>query len=217
MKSAAITIEIKGEEVVLLPEKALLLPQRSVLVVADLHLGKATHFQKAGMSIPNAVGKDDLKNLQSIIDEWKPEEVLFLGDVFHSYSNGEWEWLRAFCNRNESIRWKLTVGNHDILPVEKYEELHWETCKIARYGDLAFCHEPDSKLDFAVVGHLHPGYTLRGRGRQSVTLPCFHLTPKLLMMPSFGFFTGCVPQKMTKKDAIYAIAEGEIFPMGAIQ
>lgn len=169
------------------------------------------------MSIPDQIGREDLKNLQSLLDEWKPQEVLFLGDVFHSSSNQEWSWLQSFCESNPEVSWKLTLGNHDILPHHHYSDLGWETCSVATYGKLNFCHEPNARLGFAVVGHLHPGYTLRGRGKQSVTLPCFHLTSKMLMMPSFGFFTGFVPQKMTKKDAVYAIAEGQIFPIGAIQ
>ena len=217
MKSGAITIELQGVEAVLLPEKALFLPGYSVLVIADLHLGKASHFRSAGMSIPLEVGREDLKKIQALVDEWKPKEVLFLGDVFHSSENKEWEWLKEFCAYNTEVQWRLTMGNHDILPQQKYKDLGWDTCNIAQYGALDFCHEPQPELPFCVVGHLHPGYVLRGKGKQRVTLPCFHLTTQLLMMPSFGFFTGHVPQKTRTKDSVFAIADGQIFPISTIQ
>ncbi len=51
-------IDLAGTSLQLLPQKALFLPEESILVLGDLHLGKAMHFRKAGIIIPRpAPGK----------------------------------------------------------------------------------------------------------------------------------------------------------------
>ncbi len=205
-------IEVLGEKIYLHPDKAIYLPDYKLLVVADLHLGKATHFRKAGLPISTSVGRSDLSRLQKLIHDYNPREVLFLGDVFHSDYNSEWDLISKFCEENADVQFSLTLGNHDVLPVSIYADLGWKVhAKEVTYGALSLCHEPDKNLPFAIVGHLHPGYHLKGRGKQKILLPCFHLMPHQLLMPSFGFFTGAVPQKMTKKDIVFAIADNEVF------
>ena len=45
-------IELEGEKIALLPERALYWPAQHTLIVADLHWGKAGHFRKNGIAIP---------------------------------------------------------------------------------------------------------------------------------------------------------------------
>ena len=43
-------------------------------------------------------------------------------------------------------------------------------------GPFALQHEPDAHASHLVLaGHVHPVYRLRGKGRQSLRLPCFLL------------------------------------------
>lgn len=218
MDSHYTTIELLGEKIWLHPDKVLFLPNYKLLVVADLHLGKATHFRKAGLPVSTFVGSSDLDRLQCIIDELQPKELLFLGDVFHSEYNSEWELITSFCAKNKQVQFSLTLGNHDVLPATVYRDIGWKVHpKEVTYGPLSFCHEPNENLPFAIVGHLHPGFHLKGHGKQKILLPCFHLKKNQLLMPSFGFFTGAVPQKLTHHDTIYAIADREVFEINPIR
>jgi metallophosphoesterase superfamily enzyme len=61
-------------------------------------------------------------------------------------------------------------------------------------GALAFQHHPVARAGLHVVaGHEHPVFTLAGRGRQQLRLPCFHTTRGVTVLPSFGAFTGGHP------------------------
>ena len=90
----------------LLPQKAIYWHDTQTLIVSDLHLGKASHFRKHGLPIPMESGIDDLQQLGLLLDIYKPQRLLILGDLFHSDYNQEWEYStrnvpcdrRWFCN-----------------------------------------------------------------------------------------------------------------------
>ena len=52
-------IELFGEKLDLLPQKAIYYPQHKTLLAADLHLGKAGHFRNAGIAVP-VTGKEQI-------------------------------------------------------------------------------------------------------------------------------------------------------------
>jgi metallophosphoesterase superfamily enzyme len=66
---------------------------------------------------------------------------------------------------------------------------------------------------YNLAGHLHPGVTLRGGGRQSVTLPCFYFGRNTGLLPAFGAFTGLARIKPRKEDKVYVIADEKIIPV----
>src|SRR3954466_1055908 len=74
----------------LLPERALYNSETRSLIIADMHLGKAAHFRKNGIAIPQQSAQKDYQRLKVLIEELEPEEVIFLGDLFHSAHNVEW-------------------------------------------------------------------------------------------------------------------------------
>src|SRR5271154_2151947 len=110
----------KGEPAVLLPEKALWLTELKTLVIADVHWGKIDHFRKAGIPVPVKGNDRNIELLISLINRYKPKRLIFLGDLFHSGYNGEWETLgqvkRAFIH----CSFELIIGNHDILSERQY-------------------------------------------------------------------------------------------------
>ena len=59
-----IDVVIGGEQLVLLPEKACWLPQHQALLLADLHLGKVSHFRKSGIAVPAAAND---RNTEALI------------------------------------------------------------------------------------------------------------------------------------------------------
>jgi metallophosphoesterase superfamily enzyme len=82
---------VNGEELTLLPDKAIYWKRKKNLLLSDLHLAKSGHFRKAGIALPSSIHKNDLSRLSKIIDEFPVEKVYLLGDLFHSKENKEWK------------------------------------------------------------------------------------------------------------------------------
>ncbi|TVQ49091.1 MAG: hypothetical protein EA362_04990 [Saprospirales bacterium] len=66
----------------------------------------------------------------------------------------------------------------------------------------------DQKL--VICGHLHPAFRLKGKGRQSIKMPCFYLKPPLLILPAFGEFTGSKIVKKGKDCRVFVCAERQL-------
>src|ERR1700709_1425617 len=93
MISAATPFTLLGQNLLLLPQKAIYWEQQRALIIADVHLGKVGHFRKAGIAIPRHMEQSDLAILSELIHEYRPEKLLFLGDLFHSDMNNDWDWF----------------------------------------------------------------------------------------------------------------------------
>ena len=79
-----VSIEIRGQTLRLLPERAIYWEEGDLLILSDLHLGKSGHFRKNGIPAPANVHLDDLRGLLELADSLKPLAVLVIGDLFHS-------------------------------------------------------------------------------------------------------------------------------------
>lgn len=185
--------------------------ETETLVLADLHLGKATHFRKAGIGVPLEVETANLDKLAQLILDHKVKRVLMLGDLFHSHHNSAWEDFKDFLSKFSTLPFVLVKGNHDILPAAAYTADNLQVYEEELVeGPFLFTHIPLAKARnelYNVCGHLHPGVLLRGRGRQSIKLPCFHFAQKVLIVPAFGAFTGTAKISSAKTDEVYAISD----------
>lgn len=198
----------------LLPEKALIWKETNTLVLADLHLGKATHFRKAGIGIPLEVETANLDKLAQLLLDHPVQRILILGDLFHSHHNAAWEEFKDFLSKFPTLPFLLVKGNHDILPEAAYEA---DNLKVydeeLQEGPFLFTHIPLEKAQeglYNVCGHLHPGVVLRGKGRQSLKLPCFHFMQHSLIVPAFGAFTGTARISSVAEDEVYAISDTQV-------
>ena len=207
-------IEVNNEVVELFWQKALLWKRQKLMVIADLHLGKVNHFRKSGIPVPVKANYKNMEQLVSLIMESKPKRVLFLGDLFHSHYNSEWEAVRQLVRNFRYVSFELVPGNHDIMSLELYTRsgllLHPEQLK---EGPFVFTHHPMDKVpdvQFNIAGHLHPGIQLTGKGRQSVVLPCFYFSSRQAWLPAFGAFTGMARISPKKTDRIFAVADNRI-------
>jgi metallophosphoesterase superfamily enzyme len=54
------------------------------LILSDLHLGKTAHFRKNGIPLPANIILEDLKRLSILIDHFKPEKIIVVGDFLHA-------------------------------------------------------------------------------------------------------------------------------------
>jgi uncharacterized protein len=207
-------IELLGEKVKLLPQKALWFKKRKTVLMADLHFGKVNHFRKAGIAVPARANDRNAENLISVLQATKPERLIFLGDLFHSHYNEDWEVVGQIRKHFVDCSFELVLGNHDILSEVQYERHNMKFyLNELKEDNLILTHEPMEEISegsYNLCGHLHPGVNLKGAGKQSITLPCFYFGKQQAILPAFGTFTGLARIVPKKSDRIYVIASNKI-------
>lgn len=217
--SAATPFKLLNQDLLLLPQKAIYWQQERVLIASDVHLGKVGHFRKAGIAVPRDMEQDDLAVLSDLIHEHRPETIYFLGDLFHSDMNADWDWFALWRRQFPKLKIVLIRGNHDIIHDSHYVALDIALHNELQVGPFLMLHHPLTeaklaKLDsYAFCGHIHPGVSLVGKGRQSLTLPCFAFGSKQAILPSFGKFTGRVAIRNAQTDRIFAVLKDKVLPI----
>ena len=133
-----------------------------------------------------------------------------MGDLFHSSLNMEWDLFADWVAKtNASII--LVAGNHDIISELKYEALGIRIFSEIIQSKILLTHHPEERDGFYnICGHLHPGFKLRGVGRQMVKLRCFYQNKKQLIMPAFGEFTGNFWISPNEGDHVFALTKKEV-------
>ncbi len=195
----------------LLPQKALWWPNQHALLLSDLHIGKAAHFSKNGINLPNVGSEKDLDLLAQLITHFNAQKVYLLGDLFHSTINREWQFIVNLISNFKHVAFVLIQGNHDLLPDFILKESDLMVYKLLEVEGILLTHKPANKESlFNICGHIHPGIMLKGKGRQKLRLPCFYKTPNQLILPAFGSFTGLDIIQPTSTDCVYAIANNQV-------
>lgn len=209
--------EIAGSNFELLAEKAVYWKEQNILLLADLHLGKINHFRKSGYPVPVSANDVNTTVLIDLLNKFNPGRTIFLGDLFHSHYNEEWEVLGQVIRHFKSCSFELVMGNHDIMSALQYERhqvrVHQSSLEI---DNILFTHEPLAEVPgkkYNLSGHIHPGARLYGKGRQALTLPCFYFGQNKGILPAFGSFTGLYPLQPKKGDRVFVIAEGSVIEM----
>lgn len=208
------TISICNENLILLANKAIYWPSKEILLIADLHLGKARHFRANGLAVPTEVEKTNWNKLSALLHELHPKKVLLLGDLFHSSYNQEVANFKAFIANFQHISFELIIGNHDVLGLGTYEDMnlivHKDQLSISPF---LFTHEPLATVPdnyYNLAGHIHPSVMMKGKGKIKQRFSCFYFTEKVGLFPAFGAFTGTAEVKPNKKDRVFIIAENEV-------
>ncbi|HUQ65600.1 MAG TPA: ligase-associated DNA damage response endonuclease PdeM [Flavitalea sp.] len=211
-------LTIKDQDLYLSSDRCIYWEQEKALVVSDLHIGKTGHFRKAGIAVPQSVFKEDMQRLISLIQYFKPLNLIVVGDMFHSSANKELELFTKWRGDFDSLDIKLVKGNHDILQrnwyVESGIELFDSTLKISGFcfqHDRGECgKDDDTKEHYVFSGHIHPGITVHGAGKQSLKFPCFYFTDTYCILPAFSRFTGTVSIHPKENEIAFAIVNNSI-------
>ena len=203
---------VAGETVLLLAQKALYWPREKMLVIADIHFGKAASFRAQGVPVPRGTTTQNLAELDALMAQYDVAHIMFLGDFLHARAAHAVATLAAMLAwrlRHPALKLTLVRGNHDrhagdpaaSLAIDMVDEPHV-------IGPFAFCHHPDIPTEaYALAGHIHPSYLLATRF-DALRLPCFVVGPKRMILPSFGAFTGGFLITPEPGDAIY-VSSGE--------
>jgi DNA ligase-associated metallophosphoesterase len=205
---------LRGEELILLPEKAVYIKKHKTLLAADLHLGKSSLFRKEGIPVPAELANAELETLAVIIDKFKPDRLIIVGDLFHADANLDFilfeNWRKGF----KSLNIDLIRGNHDILADEEYNSLNIQIHnEHLLFSKFFLTHKPEKKLEnksnyhYIISAHVHPAVRLKGKGKQFVTLPCFYFGKNYGLLPAFGRFTGRALVHPGVDDNVFVILE----------
>lgn len=213
---APVPHQIGGQTFWLSAQRVLFWEAQKALIVSDLHLGKTGHFRKAGIAVPQAVYKEDLQRLLNLIYYFKPDQLIVVGDLFHSVANKELELFERWRTDFEHLKIILVKGNHDILKKEWYANCTIEVVDDTLTIDgFSFTHD---KCDahaktYSFCGHIHPGVVLNGLGKQTLRFPCFYFASDHCILPAFGKFTGLANIHPSKKDVVFAIADDTLIKL----
>ncbi len=188
--SAAPTFDFAGQPFRMLADRALFWPRHGALIVADLHLEKASWYAAHGQPLPPYDSHDTLDRLAALAAETGARAIWCLGDSFHDRDAAE-RIVPAVAGRlaGQAASTKLLwiAGNHDGLSGGAWggdvaDELVVDGI-VFRHQSLASETRPE------VSGHFHPKLRLNIRGR-AVSRPCFAGDRQRLILPAFGALTG---------------------------
>jgi uncharacterized protein len=206
-------IQINKELFTLHQSGAVFWKAKNMLLISDVHLGKVAHFRKHGFAIPNEAVFENFHRLDMVVHFFNPETIVFLGDLFHSKINREWD-LFAEWTKSVVVEIILVEGNHDIIAKQKFTDLGIKVFSEMTIDRFLLTHHPDGREDvFNFCGHIHPGIYLRGIGKQSLGLPCFFQRPNQMILPAFGEFTGKYYLMPAAEDKVYLVTKDEVIPV----
>ncbi|HEY0298286.1 MAG TPA: ligase-associated DNA damage response endonuclease PdeM [Arachidicoccus sp.] len=211
-------IKLNDIDLLLLPQKTLYIPLYKILCIADWHLGKAAHFRKHGIPLPQPKRDKGFEVFENLIATYHTNTVLFLGDLFHSVKNNEWNVFHSFIQQHHTVDFILVKGNHDIISDEDFQNVGIMVAKELIIEDqLCFTHHPlyeRTPKDFLnISGHIHPACVIEQKARQSVRLPCFYYRYGTLLLPAFGEMTGMHVLPYQAQDVVFPIVHDEVIKL----
>jgi len=179
-----------GETFQATPDGALFWPAQNALLVADLHLEKASWYARLGQFLPPYDSQATLTALAAEVERTGATRLYCLGDSFHDRFGCDRlppqarDLLTDLTNR---LDWTWIVGNHDPGFADHCGgrlEVEVEIAGIVLRHE-AVRDNPRPEMS----GHYHPKLRLHLKGRQ-VSRRCFVVSATKLIFPAFGALTG---------------------------
>jgi DNA ligase-associated metallophosphoesterase len=185
-----VPVSLAGETFVAGPEGAREWPAQKALLVADLHLEKASWFARIGQFLPPYDSLATLTALAAQVERTGATRLFCLGDSFHD---------RFGCDRLPAnardlligltgrLDWTWIVGNHDPGFAD---HCGGRLADEVVLGGIVLRHEAvrvETRPEMS--GHYHPKLRLHLKGR-NVSRRCFVASATKLIFPAFGSLTG---------------------------
>jgi DNA ligase-associated metallophosphoesterase len=179
-----------GETFLATADGALFWPDRRALLVADLHLEKASWFARLGQFLPPYDSHATLSALAGEVERTGATTLYCLGDSFHDRFGCD----RLPTNAHEllteltsKLNWTWILGNHDPGFADHCGGRLAEEVEV---GGIVLRHEAvrdDPRPEMS--GHFHPKLRLHLKGR-NVSRRCFVASATKVILPAFGSLTG---------------------------
>lgn len=190
-----VPLSFAGEEFALVHGLALYWPRERALLVADLHLEKASFYAQHGQMLPPYDSRETLERLALAIRDTGARRVFTLGDNFHdSKGVGRLEphaagMLDALTRATD---WVWITGNHDPDMDSRAGGTLARELEVA--GFLLRHKALPGETRPELSGHFHPRLRLNTRGR-SINRPCAVVGSSpdsggRMILPAFGSLTG---------------------------
>lgn len=214
---ASLALDLAGESVQLLADRALFWPAASLLLIADLHLGKGEALRRGGIAVPRGGTREDLERLQRVLADTGARELCVLGDFLHgAASGGAWQedW-RAWRAHHAGLAITVVAGNHDRHLQRQAAD--WDLHLVPeglRRGPFELRHLPEAGAGHVIAGHVHPRVRFPGLpGRW----PAFWLRTATTILPAFSRFTGGVEPLTAAGDRCVACLDGLVAALPPIR
>jgi hypothetical protein len=169
---------------------ALFWPSQQALLVADLHLEKASWFARLGQFLPPYDSHATLTALAAEVQRTGATRLFCLGDSFHDRFGCERLPASAralLIDLTSRLDWTWIVGNHDPGFADHCGGRIEDEVEL---GGIILRHEAVRGEERPEIsGHFHPKLRVHLRGRQ-VSRRCFVTSAKKIIMPAFGSLTG---------------------------
>jgi DNA ligase-associated metallophosphoesterase len=222
--AGVLLIELAGETVLLLPQKAMFWPRRRILLIADIHFGKAASFRALGVPVPHGTTAENLAALDELLAAYPVQHIVFLGDFLHAraaHASATLDAMVAWRLRHASVKLTLVRGNHDRHAGDPSSRLGMEMVdEPFLIAPFAFTHHPDLTIpqgdsadSYVLAGHVHPVFRL-STGRDTLRLPCFLVGRQRAVLPSFGSFTGGYAVLPADGERVFVAAGDAILEVG---
>ncbi|MGB7393008.1 MAG: ligase-associated DNA damage response endonuclease PdeM [Pricia sp.] len=211
------TLQIQNQTFVLHPSGVLFWEEKSILLISDVHLGKVSHFRKFGAAVPQNAIQSNFDRMDDCIAHFEPNHLIFMGDLFHSALNKEWQMFEKWTS-TLTAEIVLVAGNHDIISPVKYEDIGIRVVSEIQLDGFLLTHHPDEREGFFnFCGHVHPAIRLTGLGRQSARLRCFFKSERQMILPAFGEFTGSYTLEPEVGCEVFALLGDTILPVPIVE
>ena len=160
------------------------------LLVADLHLEKASWFARLGQFLPPYDSHATLTALAADVERTGAKRLYCIGDSFHDRFGCERLPANArqlLTELTSKLGWTWIVGNHDPGFADHCGGRIEEEVEVA---GIILRHEASrDEPRPEISGHFHPKLRLHLKGRH-VSRRCFVASRTKIIMPAFGSLTG---------------------------
>lgn len=190
-----VPFSFSGDEMRIVQGRALFWPRERALLVADLHLEKASFFARTGQMLPPYDSRETLERLALAIRETGARRVIALGDNFHD-DEGESRLDPHAAGMLAALTWATDwlwiTGNHDSGITAK---AGGEVAAEAEIGGFILRHRAHrGERRPELSGHFHPRLIVTARGRR-IARPCAVIAANdsgsdRVILPAFGTLTG---------------------------
>jgi DNA ligase-associated metallophosphoesterase len=186
-----VPLSFAGEEFALVQDRALYWPRERALLVADLHLEKASFYARHGQMLPPYDSRETLERVAAAIRETGARRVFTLGDNFHDSAGParlEPHAAGMLDALTRATDWVWITGNHDAA----MEAIAGGTLaeELAVAGLILRHQAKAGETQPEISGHYHPRLQITVRER-AIRRPCAVVSSAgRMILPAFGALTG---------------------------